>query len=449
MKKNLLITGILTLFLASFVRSSLNLALPAMSVDLHLSEVFITWIPTLYLIINAVLYVPFGRIGDIYGRKRIFQYGLIIFTASSFLCALSVSGEMLLFIRVFQAIGNTMILASLYALINSSFTFDKRGRAFGLITMGISIGLIFGLISGGLITQMMGWRCIFILDAIIGALATLTIIRFKQVSNPSNGEKFDMLGSIILGLSIVLVMFGLSNIGHPQNLVLLISGCIGTLIFYFVEKKTTDYPLINLDLFKSKSYLFGCVTSMINYSAFIAVNFLLAQYLIFIMGFEPFKAGCILSVSAVAMLVLSPIAGTLSDKFNPQNVSTAGMIFTTMSLVVMALFNESTGLIMILMSLIVFGTGNGLFFPSNTKSVISLAEEKHFGVAGAILNDTKVIGQAFGMGIVLLIISIFLGSTNIGSANHTAFLMSIKVSLSILSILCAVAILTSHLMDGN
>ena len=131
-KRNLLIAGILTLFLASFVRSSLNLALPAISEDLNLSAVFITWIPTIYLLVNAVLYVPFGRIGDIYGRKRIFHYGLIIFTVSSFLCAFSVSGEMLLFIRIFQSIGNAMIFASLYALITSSFKFDKR-KAFCLI----------------------------------------------------------------------------------------------------------------------------------------------------------------------------------------------------------------------------------------------------------------------------------------------------------------------------
>ena len=325
-KRNLLIAGILTLFLASFVRSSLNLALPAISEDLNLSAVFITWIPTIYLLVNAVLYVPFGRIGDIYGRKRIFHYGLIIFTVSSFLCAFSVSGEMLLFIRIFQSIGNAMIFASLYALITSSFKFDKRGKAFGLIIMGFSIGLILGPIFGGFVTQMMGWRSIFILDGIVGALATLTIISFKPEWNTSNDEKFDILGSILLGLSIMLIISGFSNMGWTYKFILLVLGFIGLLVFYFVERRS-DYPLINLDLFKSKNYLFGSVTSMINYSSFIAVNFVLSPYLIIIMGFSPLKAGLMLSTSAFLMLLLSPIAGKLSDKFNLWKSFHRGYVF--------------------------------------------------------------------------------------------------------------------------
>jgi MFS family permease len=132
LKRDLIIVGILVSFLTPFVRSSINLALPVLATEFSLSALFLTWISTIYLLVNAVLYIPFGRIGDIYGRKRIFQYGLIIFTTSSFISAFSTSGEMFLVIRIFQALGNAMIFANLNAMISSAFPVNERGKAFGL-----------------------------------------------------------------------------------------------------------------------------------------------------------------------------------------------------------------------------------------------------------------------------------------------------------------------------
>ncbi len=436
MKRNLLIAGILTLFLASFVRSSLIPALHAIGAEFHLSAVLLTWIPTLYILVNAILFVPFGRLGDIYGRKRIFQYGLIIYTMSSFLCAFSTSGEMFLFIRIFQSIGNAMMFASLYAIVSSSFTFDKRGKAFGIITMGLFFGLIVGPIFGGFTTHMMGWRTIFIFDAVIGFIITLIVIRFKQDKGEAEGEKFDILGSFILGLSIVLIIYGFSNFKGIYNLFIVFLGFVGLLMFYLVEKRS-HFPLINLELFKSKSFTFGNITSMINYSSFIAVNYILFLYLKYIKGLGSIKIGLILSISAIAMLIISLLAGKLSDKINPGLVSTAGMILTTIGIAIMALINENTGLELLILSLIIFGVGNGLFLPSNTKAVISSADKKYYGVVGATLTDVRAIGQVFGIGIVLLVISIFMGNTEITSSNHLDLLISIKISLIILSILSA------------
>jgi MFS family permease len=161
-KKKIIIAGLLASFLTPFVRASVNVALPTMAIDLNLSAIFLTWLPTLYLLVTAILYVPFGRLGDLYGRKRIFQYGLIIFTVSSFLSAFSISGEMLLAIRIFQSIGHAMIFANLYAIITSAFPENERGGVLGLISIGVFGGLIFGPIIGGLLTQLVGWRFLFI-----------------------------------------------------------------------------------------------------------------------------------------------------------------------------------------------------------------------------------------------------------------------------------------------
>ncbi|MGZ7117733.1 MAG: MFS transporter, partial [Methanobacterium sp.] len=281
-QKDLLIVGILVSFLTPFVRSSINLALPALASEFNLSAVFLTYISTIYLLVNAILYIPFGRIGDIYGRKRIFQYGLIIFTISSFISAFSISGEMFLTIRIFQAIGNAMIFANLNAMISSAFPENERGRAFGLTSMGVFIGLIVGPILGGAITEILGWRSLFYLDTAIGIIAAYAITRFKHDWIDAKGEKLDILGSFILGLSLISIIYAFSDFTNSYSLFLIIAGIIGLSIFYQVEKRV-EFPLINLNLF-NRIFTLGNITAFINYGAFVSVGFILSLYLQYLKG---------------------------------------------------------------------------------------------------------------------------------------------------------------------
>ncbi len=448
LKKDLLIAGVLASFLTPFVRSSLNLALPAMANDFNLSAVFLTWITTVYLLVNAILYIPFGKIGDIYGRKRIFQYGLIIFTISSFISAFSTSGEMLLFFRIFQAIGNAMIFANLNAMISSAFNINERGKAFGITTMGVFIGLIFGPILGGGITEVVGWRSLFYLDTIIGIIAAFAITRFKHDWNDAKGEKLDIIGSFILGLSLISIIYGFSDLKTNYSLFLVIGGIIGLSIFYLVEKRVT-FPLINLSLFKSKSFTFGNITAFINYGTFVTIGFILSLYLQYLKGFDPITAGLIVSIQSIAMVIVSPFAGRLSDKIDPGNISTVGMILTTIGIALMTLINSNNALYLGISSLVIFGAGIGLFYSSNTKVVISSVDKKYFGVASATLSNMRSMGQIFGMGIVMLIISTILGNVKIVPSNYPQLIISLKIALVAIAVLSAIGIFTSIFNDSK
>ncbi|MGZ7068652.1 MAG: MFS transporter, partial [Methanobacterium sp.] len=402
-QKDLLIVGILVSFLTPFVRSSINLALPALASEFNLSAVFLTWISTIYLLVNAILYIPFGRIGDIYGRKRIFQYGLIIFTISSFISAFSISGEMFLTIRIFQAIGNAMIFANLNAMISSAFPENERGRAFGLTSMGVFIGLIVGPILGGAITEILGWRSLFYLDTAIGIIAAYAITRFKHDWIDAKGEKLDILGSIILGLSLISIIYAFSDFTNSYSLFLIIAGIIGLSIFYLVEKRV-EFPLINLNLF-NRIFTLGNITAFINYGAFVSVGFLLSLYLQYLKGYSPITAGLIVSIQSIVMVIVSPLAGRLADKINPGHVSTAGMVLTTIGVALMTLINAGNALYLGLFSLIMFGAGIGLFLSPNTKVIMDSVDKKYFGVASATLRNVRSMGQIFGLSIVMLIIS--------------------------------------------
>ena len=446
LKKDLLIVGILVSFLTPFVRSSINLALPALAAEFGLSAVFLTWISTIYLLVNAILYIPFGRIGDIYGRKRIFQFGLIIFTLSSFISAFSISGEMFLFFRIIQAIGNAMIFANLNAMISSAFKESERGKAFGLTSMGVFVGLIFGPILGGAITEIVGWRTLFYLDTIIGIIAAYAITRFKYDWIDAKGEKLDILGSFILGISLISIIYALSNPTSNYILFLLIAGIIGLALFYLVEKRV-DYPLINLDLFNSKSFTFGNITSFLNYAAFVSVAFILTLYLQYLKGYGPLTAGLIVSVQSIMMVIVSPFAGRLSDKINPGSVSTAGMVLTTIGVALMTLINFQNALYVGAISLIIFGAGIGLFYASNTKVVLGAVDKKYYGIASATLSNSRSIGQIFGMGIVTLVISAILGNVQIAPSNYPGLILSLRIALVAIAVISATGIFTSVFKD--
>lgn len=146
---------------------------------------------------------------------------------------------MLLFFRVLQAIGNAMIFANLNAMISSAFPENKRGRAFGLTSWGVFVGLIVGPILGGAITEIVGWRTLFYLDTLIGITATYAITRFKHDWIDAEGEKLDILGSFILGISLIVIIYAFSNFSNNYALFLVIGGIIGLSVFYLVEKRVT------------------------------------------------------------------------------------------------------------------------------------------------------------------------------------------------------------------
>ena len=181
---------------------------------------------------------------------------------------------MFLFVRIFQAIGNAMIFANLNAMITSAFPENERGRAFGLTSMGVFVGLIIGPILGGAITEILGWRTLFYFDTIIGIIAAYAITRFKHDWIDSAGEKLDIFRSFLLGMSLITIIYAFSDFTNKYSLFLVIGGTIGLSLFYLVEKRVA-FPLINLDLFKSKSFTFGNITAFINYGAFVSVGFII------------------------------------------------------------------------------------------------------------------------------------------------------------------------------
>jgi EmrB/QacA subfamily drug resistance transporter len=418
-----------------------------MGTDLSLSAAFLAWIPTMYLLIAGILYIPFGRLGDIYGRKKVILYGLIIFTVSSFFTTFSLSGDMFVVIRVFQSIGNAMVFANLFALISSVFPLKERGQALGIVSMGVFMGLVLGPIIGGVMGQLVGWRSLFFLDFLVGLICTILMFRFSGEWKESSGEKFDLKGSITLSLSLGLIIYGLSTLNSKFSIFLLIGGVIGLTIFY-LQQKRTKVPLINLDIFNIKTFTFGSITAFLNYSGLVTVSFMLSLYLQYVKGFDPLITGIIIASQSIFMVVVSPVAGKISDNMDSWAVTTVGMILVTLGLAFLSLIRTDTSIIFIVIALSIFGIGEGFFYATNTKNVLSSVDKKYLGIANATLSDMRSLGQVFGMGFATLFITIIIGDVTISNSNYLGLITSLNYVFLVMAVLSAIGIFTSVIRDN-
>jgi len=409
-----------------------------------MDAVLLAWVPTSYLLSTTVFLLPFGRIADMYGRKRIFAYGIVLYIISSLLAATSTSAIMLILSLIPQGIGAAMIICSGVAIIASSYPVEGRGRALGINVAAVYLGLSLGPFLGGLLTQYFGWRSIFLASLPLGLIViTLLLWKMKGEWAEAKGEKFDLSGSVIYGLAVVAIMYGLSILPEILGLAVILIGLLGFVAFFWRETKAAN-PLLNINLFKNnRVFAFSNFAALINYSATFAVTFLLSLYLQYTKGFSPQTAGMVLLSMPAVQAIFSPLAGRLSDRITPQILASSGMAFTTIGLILLAFLGQNTAIGFIIFSLLILGFGFAFFSSPNTNAVMSSVGTKTYGVASATLATMRSVGMMLSMGIAMLISAIYVGRVEITPEYYSAFIAGMKVAFIIFAALCFVGIFAS------
>jgi EmrB/QacA subfamily drug resistance transporter len=306
--------------------SSINVALPAISDEFTMSTSEYGWVATAYLLAAAAFLVPFGRIADIKGRKRVFVAGMWVFALASTACALAPSSELLILFRFVQGFGGAMVFGTSIAILTSVYPPKERGRVIGLSTAVVYVGLSAGPVLGGLLTGYFSWRSIFLV-LLPGVFAIIWIASawLKGEWAEACGERFDKVGSAVYVVSLTAVILGFSTLPDALGFIILIAGVIGVAAFALWELRV-DCPVLNMSLFRrNRSFAFSNLAALINYSATFAVSFMMGFYLVVIREFGEGQAGMILVSQTIVMAVFSPIAGRLSDVIEPQIVSSIGM----------------------------------------------------------------------------------------------------------------------------
>lgn len=444
LRRTVLIIACLSSFIVPFTGSSVNIALPAIGKEFRVDAVTLGWVPTSYLLASAMFLLPFGRLGDIYGRKRIFRLGTGIFTLGSLLSALSLSEEMLIVSRVVQGLGSAMTFGTSMAILTSVYPPAERGGAIGWTTATVYIGLSLGPFLGGILTQYAGWRSLFYFTIPFGgAVLALVFGKLKGEWAEAAGEEVDLTGSLFYASALFLLIYGLTLLPAPAGLIAIGAGSMGFLGFLGIEFRSPS-PILQVWLFKNNPvFTFSNLAAFIHYSSTFAVTFLMSLYLQYIKGFSPREAGMVLIAQPLMMATFSPLSGKLSDRIQPRVLASLGMAITSASILSLAGIGEKTPLGRIVFALLFLGFGFALFSSPNTNAVMSSVERKFFGVASGTLGTMRIVGQMFSMGMAMMIFALFIGKSAITPQLHPLFLRSVKTALSINGTLCFLGIFFS------
>ena len=440
----LLLATTLSSFLTPFMGSAVNVALPIMAKELSMTALSLSWVATSFILAAAITLVPLGRLADIYGRKKIFLYGAIIFTAASGLCAWSPTQTFLIAVRVIQGIGGAMIFSTGTAMLVSAYPPEERGKILGINTAAIYIGLTIGPFIGGLLTQHLGWRYIFLFTAVLGIIIILIVATMiKEEWSETNGEGFDFAGSLLYAAALFAIMYGFSLLPSWRAGLLIGLGVL-CLVFFIFQQLKRPFPLLNIHLFlDNKVFAFSNLAALINYCATFAVTFLLSLYLQHIKMLTPSQTGIILVAAPFVQAFFSPLAGRLSDRFEPQIISSIGMALNVIGLIPLIFIHNDTDINYILFCLVLLGLGFALFSSPNVNATMSSVENKFYGVASATLGTMRLTGQMFSMGITMLVFAVILGNHPISETNNTLLLKSTHIIFAILAIICCGGILAS------
>jgi EmrB/QacA subfamily drug resistance transporter len=424
--------------------AAVNVAIPALALDLQANAMKVGWLPTIYILSNVAFILPFGKLADNYGRKRVFVAGLLLNAVAAGMCAIATNIDWVLFWRFVQGAAGAMIFGTGIAIITSVTPSHKRGAALGTVAACVYIGLTLAPAVGGWLTQWLGWRSVFYFQIPL-IIALLVVIKMKLQGDWKNEKhsSFDWWGSGIFIVFSFTLVYGLSKLPSLLGMVLL-SASIVSLIAFIYHQSRSRRPLIRVQMFReSRVFSLSLSTSFLMYGSNFAIIFLFSLYLQYIRGFSPAEAGQILLLQALFMAIVAPIAGKLADRFQPRIIATLGCMIVTVGFIFLIQINLETSAAYIGASLSLIGIGFGLFSTPNNSAIMGAVNEQEVGVASASMNLSRTIGNLVGMSLVNLMMHHYLGDATFTPDQNPALMntvsLALNMSLSFVLVACVLS----------
>ncbi|QCX33683.1 MFS transporter [Caloramator sp. E03] len=450
-----LIIVVMSTFMSALDSSIVNVALPKMAKALEVTTANIQLVATSYLIVIAGTVLIFGRLGDMFGKTKIFKYGIGLFTIGSFLCGITSSFPILIIARVVQAIGAAGTMANNQGIITEVFPSNERGKALGFSGTAVALGSLVGPGLGGLIVGVASWEYIFLINVPIGLVALFFSYKLLPKGNEKAKEKMDIIGSVLFMLTIVPLFITLNqglNRGFKNPIILFgfITSVISLVSFVLVERKRKN-PLIELQIFQNKLFSLSIFCGFISFVAIFCNNIILPFYLQDVMVYTPQHTGLILMIYPAILTVVAPVSGHLSDKIGSEILTFIGLMLISIGLLLMSTLNENSNLINLIMFIVIISIGMGLFQSPNNSLVMSTVPKNKLGIAGSI----NALVRNFGMvcGIALATTLLYSGmSFKIGyrvtdymAGRSDAFIYGMKIVYITAAIICFIGTILTFL----
>jgi len=444
-QKSTLRVSLTTAFITTFMGSALNLAIPDMGEYFDVSAAFLGWIVTAYMLAVATMSVPFGKIADTTGRRRVMILGILFFTLFNIISVFAPNMATVIVLRTAQGVAGAMIFATNTAILISAFPGKERGKVLGKMTAATYIGLSAGPFMGGFLNHYLGWQSIFATAALVGIFAFVTAVRKLP-----GGEKLitegrhDYAGSILYVAMIILTMYGLSNITSGRYAwIWVLAGMVAGIFFVLVELRAAN-PVIQVRIFISNMvYTLSNIAALLNYGATFAIGYLMSIYLQVVMGYDSQTAGLILVTQPLIQAFFSPMAGRWSDRTEPYKLASAGMGICALCLFFFSSVSLETPLWAIISALCVTGFGFALFSSPNTNAVMACIKPKDYSVASSILATMRSLGHTSSMSLVTVIVGAYMGTASLASARPELLIKTMHMAFIVFTGLCIVGILMS------
>jgi EmrB/QacA subfamily drug resistance transporter len=410
------------------------LAFPVINDNLHSNFVTSIWIILVYMLVIAVTTTQMGRIGDIYGRSKIFNIGFAVFTIGSALCGFSPHILLLIIFRAVQAAGGAIMQANSGAIIADIFPRENRGRAYGYTALGYTSGAMLGIVLGGIITTYVSWQYIFFINIPIGVIAVITGLKYVK-DTTKNPAKLDLLGVALLAVALICLSFGLIDFTTAGlslvSLALITVGVVLLPAFMMYDRRLKN-PMIDFEAFKSRVLRNAVLAVFFLSIGYFSVVFLLILYLQGIRALSPLDASLLLVPGYVAGSFLGPVMGRLSDKYGSREIATLGIFFLCIAIFVYLTLGANSPFYIVLIGSAISGLGTSMFFPANNSAVMANARAGSFGSISGLLRTLQNLGilgsfvPAISVATVPIprkgAFEVFLGTTNLTGGVSNAFI---------------------------
>ena len=401
----LLVTAALGGFMPVLDSGVVNLILPNLSKYFVTSLSTIEWVTMVYLLVISGLVIALGRFGDLYGHKKIFLGGYVVFTSASLLCGLAPSIWLLIIFRGIQAIGGGMLVSMSPAIITANVASTSRGRALSVTAVAMGVGTILGPVLGGFLTTNIGWRSVFMINIPIGIIGFWMAQRTipTQEKHELASRSFDLGGAALILFTLTTILLPLSLVenyswGNPWILASLAIGIISAIGFIFYERGRTD-PLLDINLFRNRIFLMGNISTSLFYMAQYTILLLIPFYLQDLRGLTAEQTGILYLPLPVIIILIAPLSGYLSDRMDSRYISSAGMAIMAFGIWQLSNLTADSAIFYLILGAATLGLGSGLFLTPNNSAVMGSVPDSKQGVASGMLAMMKYIGMVLGVAI--------------------------------------------------
>ena len=432
-------------FVTPLLSTMMNLSLVSIGDEFGVGSHMLGYVNTAFLLSSVMFMVPLSRLADIVGKKRMFLAGVAVILVACVMASISPSFWWLMMCRAMMGAGAAASTSTSISLITDVFS-DRRGGAIGFQTMCVYVGLAAGPPIGGALNDIIGWHALFLLIIPLSAGAIVCISMFHHEIRPAEGGRFDLRGSAIYGIGIVLAMCGVINMPETWAIASLILGLAFIAAFVKWQLRTPDY-LLNVRLFKSRVFSGSCLAAFLNYAASYSISYFMALYLQSIGALTSTEAGLLMLVQAGVQAVLTMYFGRLSDRVSDQRIlPTAGMAVTAIGVSLFLFYGTELDLTLVLATMVIVGAGMGMFSSPNTSVIMGSVGREETSEASGMVAVMRQTGMMLSMGIAMLFISMVMGgSDNLVPENYGLFVDVIHMSFGICLAMCIVGTVVSML----